>query len=140
MLKVSIITLATAQLVFPTTDEIVDYVDHSVENMTMFGSSFLPTSVSNGECPTVDAMPSFNLEEFKGVWYQAAISHTSQKRQGGQCVYTDYEWNTKPGMQSTFAIDISQQTGEKKKFDPRTHVAGYARMDDFAHHTGHMEV
>ena len=121
MLKTSIIATATAQLLFPITDEIVDYV-------------------SNGECPTVDAMPSFNMEEFKGVWYQAAISHTSQKRQGGQCVFTDYEWNTKPGMQLTFAVDISQQTGEKEKFDPRTHVKGYARMDDFAHHTGHMEV
>ena len=40
----------------------------------------------------------------------------------------------------TLAVDISQQTGEKEKFDPRTHVTGYARMDDFAHHTGHMKV
>ena len=62
MFKASIIAAVTSQIVLPTTDEIVDYVDRSVDNMLAYGSSFLPTGVSLGACPTVEAMQSFNAE------------------------------------------------------------------------------
>ena len=78
MFKASVIAAVSAQLVFPTTNEIVDYFDRSVDNMFAYGSSFLPAGYSLGSCPTVDAMHSFNPEQYTGIWYQAAINHASQ--------------------------------------------------------------